>query len=279
MSILCRMRFLPITVMVSAILMLIASGCAFHKPRVKLDRVQLRKIDFEGLTTDFHIKIDNPNPIGITFRKFDYQLDMKDIRVLSGDQRKDSTIRPKDASVLTVPATIKYTQIWDLIQAVRDKDEVPYTFAGGIDVATPIGDLRIPFKKQGNMPVIRPPTVKLKRLKLESLDFSGADLRLDLKLKNPNRRSLGLKKLGWSLSLAGAEALTGSMNKEKKIAGGAEAILDLPIHIDFIGSARALYRALTEDKIDYRMKGKIDFDTRFGRVPLPYDLSGEVRLR
>ena len=72
------MRFLAIA------LVLVAGGCknlklpdlSAYTPKVRFDRVDLGKADWNGVDTSFVLKVDNPNPVGVSLASWTWDLDV-----------------------------------------------------------------------------------------------------------------------------------------------------------------------------------------------------------
>ena len=271
-------RHLTLPVAALALLAALPLGCAFRQPTARIESVRLAGIDFSGVTTDFDVIVSNPNRIGLSLDGFDYEFELDGRPFISGEQENEIRIGARTASQVTVPVTVRFRDALDAVQSAGGRDEVPYTFSGGVRLATPLGPIRIPFRHRGAVPVLRPPTVELRSLRVRSIDFSGARLEIRVRLKNPNRSRLGVRDLRWELALAGSPLAEGRMNESGVLEAGERRTVAIPFRVRFQEAGRSLHQILMGRRIDYRLRGRIRFETRYGDIGFPYDLSGSVDL-
>ena len=270
-------RTLPALAFLAA-LSLLASGCAFKAPTAEVRAVKLNRIDFESITTDFDIEIDNPNPIGATFAGYDYDFRIQDKSLLSGDQPDEVRIQKKAKSTVTVPVTIRFMDVVDLVRESQGKQKVDFTFAAGLKIKTPIGSLRIPVQKSGKLPVLQPPHIAVRSVTLDDLSWNGAKIVVKMDVKNKAPIKLGVDRVEWGLSLAGSEFLQSGLDAGGSLDPEEKRTMKLPLRIDFLDAGRSLYNVLIRREADYRIKGGVRFDTPYGKINLPFDFSGEAHL-
>jgi LEA14-like dessication related protein len=275
---LIRLR-LPVSAACAAALLLLTAGCAFKVPTARIQAVRLNRVDFQSVTTDFDVVVHNPNGVGLKLAGYDYDFRIEDQSLISGDQPEELRVKAKAESTVTVPVTIRFADIWNLVQATEGKEKVGYRFAAGLKLATPIGKLRIPIEKEGRMPVLKPPRVTVKSVKMDRIDLSGARFTVKMKVKNDGPSKLGVDKVDWDFSVAGSDFLSGGLDGGGALEAGEERSVTLPVEMSFADVGRSLYGVLMSGNLDYRLKGGIAFETPLGTIRLPFDLSGEAKLK
>ena len=87
----------------------------------------------------------------------DYDFQLAGSPLASGRGAEGISIAANGVSSADFPLSLAYTELANIYKAAKDQDELPYDFAGTVHVTTPIGDIPIPFKTSGKLPVLRPP--------------------------------------------------------------------------------------------------------------------------
>lgn len=263
---------------ISCLLLLFFSGCSLQKPVVKIESVKLEDIDFEKLTTRFNFSVDNPNRFGLKLAGYNYNFNLDNNSLVSGNQEDKVSIKAKSISTFSFPVTLKYLDILKIVKSLPDKKSFEYKLSGGVKVKTPIGRILIPYQKTGTLPVLRPPSIDLDSIKVKRINLSGANLEAKLKVGNPNDSRFGVDRLSFGLSLGGSDFINGKVEEAGDIKPDETKTFILPIKIDFADFAGALFNTLRDKKADFRLKGTIKFATVFGDINLPYDMKGNVKL-
>ncbi|MCI0513323.1 LEA type 2 family protein [candidate division KSB1 bacterium] len=258
-------------------------GCAtlsqlVQQPTVKLNTVRLSNFSFQDITLNFELAVSNPNPFGVKLAGYDFQFAINEKNFLNGDQPQDVQIIANQTSLLTVPLTLKFKELYQMFQAIKDQDEVGYGFKGHVHVRGPLDILKIPFSTTGKLPAVKLPNISLAGVKVQSLSLTGVKLDLDLKIDNPNIFGLSLNNLNYNIALAGKSLINGVSNQLTNITEKGSTSLHFPINLDFLAIGNLLTTALQKGEIDYVLTGGAGLKTQFGETQLPIDKTGKTKL-
>jgi LEA14-like dessication related protein len=197
---------------------------------------------------------------------------------LNGDDPDGLTLGASGSSELALPVAFKFQDLYDLVQAVRGQDNIDFGLQGSFGFDTPAGPIDLPYAEAGDFPAPRRPEISLNGLKVQSLGLSGADLNLKLDVDNSHGSKLGLAALDYQLSLAGIDLGSGYIADLGTVEGDSQTRLAIPIHVDFLGGASALYSVLQGEKLDVDLQATMDVDTPFGILPLTVNEFGQVNV-
>lgn len=261
----------------------VQSGCAFleglltdvlQKPTLTFQRVNLRDLTFVGLGVDLDWRIDNPNDFGIDLASVEYEFEVDGHLLARGKSAKGIQIAPSASSTLTLPFDVVYREMARSILALYQKTEVPFTVKGHFGFDTPVGVIRVPFRKAGTLPVPRLPRVQITGARLARLTLGGATLEVDVQLSNENRFPLPLERLTYSLELEGKRVASGTASVPQASATGSRTV-KLPIRLDFLSSGLAVASAIRSGKVDVALDGKV----KIGPVEAPVNVRRQIVLR
>jgi LEA14-like dessication related protein len=254
-----------------------------QKPKVSVDDQRITRLDFERVNMAFGIKVDNPNPVGIQLAGLDYELKLGGNSFASGQQNKQMQLSASGSSRFELPLSIAFKEIYQGLNNLKGKDEVPYELTTGLMIDVPLlGRIRYPVKTQGILPLPRLPTISVQTLSLDKLNFSGATLTLNLAVDNPNAFSIALDKLNYDLKVNGKRWASGDMQSLGAISSQQKNMIRLPVSLNFIELGSGLYGLLNSgDNLNYSLSGKLDASSDhplIGNFAMPFDNNGLVKL-
>ncbi len=249
-----------------------------YLPTVTFENLDVLDVTWDGVEADFVFNVNNPNPVDVNLARFDYGLAFQEVEWLNGDDPDGLTLGASGSSELALPVAFKFQDLYDLVQAVRGQDNIDFGLQGSFGFDTPAGPIDLPYAEAGDFPAPRRPEISLNGLKVQSLGLSGADLNLKLDVDNSHGSKLGLAALDYQLSLAGIDLGSGYIADLGTVEGDSQTRLAIPIHVDFLGGASALYSVLQGEKLDVDLQATMDVDTPFGILPLTVNEFGQVNV-
>lgn len=274
-------------------LIALLSGCASmeqmgqalegRKPTAQVAGVRLTGLDFEGVNLAFDVKVDNPNPVGISLAGLDYDLKLLGSRFLQGEQQTGMKVAAKGSSQVQVPLRLDFRQLLSSYEQLKSADQAAYQLDLGMGFDVPVlGRVRVPVSYQGEFPVPRMPQIKLRSLDVQKLSMSGASLLMQLEVDNPNAFSLLLDKLDYNLKLNGFDVGGGRVDKSLSVKQGGQGVIALPVSLDFAQAGMGLYKALLGGGINYDLSGTVDAASSNAMLQafrIPLDKQGRVNLK
>ncbi len=274
--------------------LMILSGVAFRcatlqqfaniqQPMVDIQNVRLTGMSFEALDLAFDLKITNPNPISATLAGFDYDFQIGDASFLKGNQEKQLTLQAKGESMLEIPLTLNFKDLYSTFQTLKNQDSSAYKLICGLSFNLPVlGPTRIPVSKSGSLPNLKLPDISIGSLKLNKISLTSADLELKLNLKNANTFSLLLNQLNYDFAVNGKTWVKGLTQKQMEVKEKGESSIAIPISLNFLEMGSAIYQMITgNQKLNYQLKGNVDLKSSLqllGQVSLPLDHVGEINI-
>lgn len=253
-----------------------------YTPKIAFEKVDLSKADWNGADADFVFRVSNPNPIKVKVASFRYDLDIDGNGFLDGTNADGMQLEAQGDSQLKLPVALKWTELVDTASGLKGKDSVPFTIAGAFGFDTPIGPLEVPYEHSGDLPVLRPPKVRLAGARVAKLDVlkNTARLEVDLGLQNQGANSLTFSGLDYQLSLSGTRVADGLVDTVGAVAGDAEKTVTLPIDLKLLELGTTVVNAIVnKERIQVGVKASVDVQTPLGTLPLSIDESGRLQLK
>ncbi len=272
------------------ILFLFIVGCAalqelaqVQKPTLEFQKVRFTGMTFETVDLAFDVKITNPNPLSASLAGFDYDFQIDGASFLSGQQPTQLTVAANAESALEIPLTLKFKDLYQTYQSLKNRDSSAYKIDTGLMFNLPVlGKTRIPVSHEGHLPLIKLPDVTLGSLKLKNIGFSGADLELKLNVDNPNNFNLLMNKLDYNFSINGTTWAKGLTQNTMNIKEKGESAITIPVSLSFSKMGRTIYNVIMgNEKLNYDLKGNLDVNSSLpllGQVNLPIDRSGQINI-
>lgn len=285
-------RLLKSISLLSLLSILSLSSCSYkellNRANIKNPEVEVTDVRFAGLSFAaadllFDLKIKNPNGIGVNLAGFDYDFQINDNSFVSGKQENGLKIAARGENAISLPVTLKFKDLFHTYKTIRNRDSLAYKLACSFSFDLPVlGVVRVPVSKSGMLPVLKLPSVSLAGVKLNKLSFSGADLKLRVKMKNNNPFKLFISKFNYDFVGNGSNWISGVNENSMTINQKGESVIEIPVSLNFMQVGRSVYQMLTGDKnLKYKLLGSVDFSTSLpivGEVNLPFDKTGQVKI-
>ena len=265
--------------------LLLLSGCSLlqksiQEPTVHMEKVRLISLGFDHAELEFELRIDNPNRIGITLTELDYVLFLSDQRFLSGSSAVRTTLTAHESTRLKLPVRVVFKEASAAIGSWAKAAEAPYRLEARVQVDLPILGIRtLEASHSDTLPIPRLPSIKLDRITLSDLSFSGARLDLELIVDNPGGISLMLENLDYGLTLGQQRVASLSTPPQSRIEPGGQNRLHLSVDLDLRRLGLGFYRQLTSGGVDYQVLGESlirPLHPLMERATLPFSSDGKL---
>ncbi len=240
-------------------------------PTVKIAGVGLERWDFQSVTLLFDLHVLNPNGFGIKVSGYSYRLALQEKQLLRGTETEGFAVAAQGESLVQIPLTLPFRDIYALIQDARSLDSLAYELSGVITPSGILSNMTIPYSKSGFLPNPRIPELSLQGLSVNKLNLSGMDLDLVIRLKNPNSFGFQLGKLDYTIQLAGQSVATGQSLQATALPCKGSGEIRLPIKLDFLNAASSLKAALGGGSIECMISGSAGLETPFGAWAMPIE--------
>ena len=253
------------------------------EPQANVEKVRITSLSFKKVDLNFDIAVTNPNPIAIQLAGFDYDLLLNNRSFVKGDHKKSLKIEAGGKSNVAIPISLTFADVYHTFKSLQGVDSIKYQLKMKLGFNVPVlGVVKIPVSKSGHIPNLHMPSISLGNLKLKNIGFTGAQLDLGIKIKNPNAINFTVNKLNYQLDVNGANWLSGLTDQPIQIEKKGESEIHLPITLNFIEMGMSVYNLLTSgQKLEYHLKGKADFLPPLkimNSFVLPFDKEGKINL-
>jgi LEA14-like dessication related protein len=274
---------LPVTFSACALLDMLLGKRAFENPGVRVESVKVSGVSFDALDLLFNLAVENPNPVGVTVKKYDYELELNDFSFLKGEQDSGLRLASESTGSVDIPLTLQFADIYSALGSMEGQDSTRYRFKTNFTIDVPVmGSVQIPVQTSGHVPVICLPEIGFESLSLKRLSLTGAEAVIVIRLKNPNAFSLVANDFRYSFAIEERTVLSGIAEEGFRVDRKAESSIEFPLSLSFADLGLSLYRILSgEQGAEYRFNGSASFDTSLDflkNVPLSFENSGPLRI-
>ena len=243
----------------------------------------MTSLSFEHVGLLFGIDVSNPNTVGIAMDGFDYELLLNNYSFVSGKQDEKLNIEANGTSRVNFPLSLKFVDIYNMINTLRDNDTTGYQIKLGLIFKLPVlGATRIPISHTGSFPIPKLPVISVRGLQLNSIGFTGAKLDLKIAIDNANAFPMRFDQLDYNLNINGQEWVSGINSSAMQVSDHGEGIITIPINLDFLKMGQSVYQLINGNKdLDYTLSGKVNMSspkTELVEQSLPISQSGTINL-
>lgn len=269
-------------------------------PSIVFDGLQVNHVSFQDVDTEFVFAIDNPNPVGIDIDAFSYSLSFADVSWMDGDNPEGLLLAASGASKVSLPTHIVFSELYDMVQATRGLDHIPFGLAGDfglkLDSSTLVTEDNqssaesdadvwfLPYDADGDFPALRKPLISLKKLRVKNLSWSEINLDLVMDVDNDHGSNLIFNRFSYDLNLGGNSVISGlvddlaeTVHGEEVEEGSRNKRIRLPITINSVSAITSLWGVLQNgQRLQADFSAVTDVDTPFGLMELNIDETGNL---
>lgn len=120
------------------------------------------------------------------------------------------------------------------------------------------------------------PSLAFRDVKLDHIDFNGADVNLLFDVTNPNSSGIDLDAASYALAIEGHPVATGAPPKGLQVPGKGTSTVTLPAHVVWNQLAPALEAVLSKKTLAYKASGSLGVNSPIGLINLPLEHEGVV---
>lgn len=275
-----------------ALLLAALTGCqtvtdvlsGLDRPTARVDDVHITALDLEGAELSFDLAITNPYAVALPLTDLHYALSSRGRGILSGDAILDGTIPAQDERTITVPASIRFADLFEALRGLSPGRVLPYEAELDLLVDVPSiagADARqfsIPLRHRDELPIPAVPEVSIESILWDEFSLNSARAVVQLSLGNRNDFAFDLRTLSYALSLSGLEVGSARVERALSLEAGEDGAIEIPISISPLALGQAALDVLQGARAEYRIGGEIEADTPYGLMRLPYERTGEARM-
>ena len=249
----------------------VVSGCSLlteiQKPKIVKVTPSIKGLDFKGVDMNFDIDVHNPYPVQIVSPGFDYGMNIEENRLFESQADTDVDLAAKKTGTVTLPVRLDYMETFKAVSDLATKAEANYEVFGAFHFK-PFGkSVDLPFSRKGSIPVVKMPKISVKNVSTGDVGLSGATLKVDLGVKNPNIFKIGLDNLGYGLKLGDTEIAGLKAGAIDALEAGSEGNVTLSGKISAMSVISKIVKGIDASEMNISPTGSIK--TKYGDLKLP----------
>lgn len=247
----------------------------WQEPEVKFRRMQIESIALDLVKTRFFLDVTNPNPLPIHLGGLGYGLALDGNRVLQGSIDRAIDVPARGRAPIQVPLEVPLGESGEAVLRLLQKDKVEYALDTRFRFRWGEGQIELPVRFSGEIPVPKLPTVHVREFRFTSIRPSGLGVAVTTTVTNPNDFNLPIDRLRFLAKLNGRTVLRNQEIENLSLKAKQTRDFRLNFSVDLLDvglSALALSKRP-------RMKWEVEGALEAGVVKLPLRLKGNVPLR
>ena len=253
----------------------IKENIGFGKPTAHVSGFHLPSITLDQADVVVDVMVTNPNPIPIPLVDINYVMESNGRKLASGTIPDAGTLRAHGSETLNIKTRIIYKDIKETYHDIHPGEVIPYKVKVELVVDVPVfGRLTLPLEKTGEIPVPYKPEVDVDHVEFNQLSAEESSATLHLKVGNRNKFKLGIRELEYSFGLAGTPVASTRLSKSSTIEEQGVGSLEIPISFRPKDLGSAMWGIICGKGAGYSMAGKLEVDTPFGPMHLPFSKEG-----
>lgn len=111
-------------------------------------------MDLTGAELDLVFSVDNPNVFDIHGAGLEAGLTLEDVEMGRAFRPGPFSLAGSDTTELIVPMSLNWAGLGAAARGVLSKGEVNYQVDGAVQLETPFGEGRVPYRRSGVIPVL-----------------------------------------------------------------------------------------------------------------------------
>ena len=153
------MKHLLIAAVRLGLLVMPLASCAvvknlqFERPTLRLESVQLRRLDLTGGSLNLVLEVFNPNSYAIRTLGINAAVDLEETHFGNVDLERDIVLPATQHTAVEIPMTFTWAGVGAGARALLQRGEVNYTLDSKLSVSTPIGERTVAFRDTGLVPL------------------------------------------------------------------------------------------------------------------------------
>lgn len=249
---------------ITGVLCLIMSSCALLRdlsnvglPDLSFNRVGIQGFGFNEATLLFTFDVDNPNPVGLTAQRYSYDFLINNSSFVSGEHRDRVSISRESSSLLEVPVTVKFTELYRAFSSILQEDHFEYNLNTRFTFDIPgLGEQSLPINAAGRLPVPKIPKFEFGGFDVNRVSLSGADMELKFNVTNPNIFPVSLLGADYSLEVNGRNWLDTALQNSISLGSSESSEIVIPVQLNALQMGSVLGELIAgETNFNYRLTG------------------------
>lgn len=126
------------------------------QPNVDVTDVKVLGTTLTGADLLFQFRVDNPNAVALVLDEIGYRLRLNGEPLLNGRSAQQTRIAASGRSVVELPMTINYEDVYRVIRSLSGRQRPDYNLDADFQFNVPVlGAVTVPVSKRGEIPLER----------------------------------------------------------------------------------------------------------------------------
>eukprot|EP01018_Ginkgo_biloba_P041248 Gb_00016 [translate_table: standard] len=247
----------------------------FGKPTADVSAIHIPCINLDKADIIVDVVVSNPNPIPIPLVDIKYVVESDGRKLVSGLIPDAGTVKAHGSETVQIPLSLVYKDIQDTYDDIKPGTIIPYRIGVDLIADVPVlGKLTLPLEKRGEIPVPYKPDVDVQKVEFDRFSFEECAATLKIKVENKNDFDLNLNLFEYEMWLVDVRIGEARISQTAKIDRNGAGYVELPISFRPKDFGSALWDMMRGKGAGYSMKGKLEVDTPFGPMHLPFNKEG-----
>lgn len=254
------------------------------KPSVSYSKMVIDDISFKDVTLLFDFEVTNPNSFGVSANQYQYEFFINGTKFVSGIQNEDLFIQAESTSIVQVPVSLTFSEVYNTIGSLVRQDSMAYRLSTEVEFnVSGIGAQRVPVSVDGELPVPKLPRIELSSFDVEELSFSGAEMQATFRIDNPNAFGITFMNTFYNLEVNGKEWLNTRLDRNISLDRSESELIIVPIRLNSSQMGSVLIEMLNgKREFEYHLTGSAQVSAELrgfsGLETIPFDIKGTYRL-
>jgi LEA14-like dessication related protein len=122
---------------------------AFKEPVVTLQDVKVTGVGLNGGSLDVVLNVQNPNDFRLDASQLDYTVLVDTLPFANGTTSQHFTVDAKRTQPVHIPINFTYSGVGAASRSLMNTGSVNYTVRGHVTVASPLGNVSVPYSQTG----------------------------------------------------------------------------------------------------------------------------------
>jgi len=254
---------------------------AFQEPKVSLQSVDFADFTFNGANLLCKVAVQNPNSFEIPFPQTDWQLFINAKSFSNGTIKKDSRIKARNTTIVEVPVSLGYLEIFNAFKSLKGSKDAEYKVALALNFVFPVtGEKVFNFEHNGVLPLPQLPRFSRPTVTLDKRDAARAELLVSVNIENPNVFQLPSPKISYDYLLNRTSFIKGVAETEAPLAPSSTTTLNFRLVVTFADLFRSFASLLTAREVSSLLNLTCDFGIPiFSGDSIKLEFPGTLPLR
>lgn len=137
----------------AAIFLLVGCSTIMAPPAIHVRSITPVGVTLSGIDFEADLKVSNPNRFDLSLLSYSYSLLVANRQLSSASASKTTIFPAHQETGIKLPISVRYTDLFALIQQQRDPKQLPYHLKAVLELETPLGKSIIPINRTGTFPL------------------------------------------------------------------------------------------------------------------------------